>query len=202
MKRPKVHPDCKTNYKIRNWASYDRALVRRGDLTICLSPRAVTTWTAMPSGKSGGQRYDSDIAIEAALTVRLVFGLPWRQAEGLLNVMLTFKDLELRSPDHTTLSRRCRALDVVILVEPGRRITPCDLGGDRVAGVRAWRVGFREAGGWAQGSGLAQVPPGCGCQGEHLGRQTDRLRGLGRLCVNRRGSKIGFTGTKEHWGGR
>jgi hypothetical protein len=60
----------------------------------------------------------TDIAIEAALTVRLVFGLPWRQAEGLLNVMLTFKDLEVRSPDHTTLSRRCRALDVVILVEP------------------------------------------------------------------------------------
>ena len=44
MKKSKVHPDYKTKYKVRNWASYDRALVMRGDLTIWLSPRAVTTW--------------------------------------------------------------------------------------------------------------------------------------------------------------
>ena len=73
--------------QIRNCSSYDRALIRRGDLTIWLSPRVVTTWLAMPSGKSGGQRHDSEFAIEAALTVRLVFGLPWRQTEGLLNSM-------------------------------------------------------------------------------------------------------------------
>ena len=108
MKGSKVHLNYKTKYKIRNWASYDRALVRRGDLALWLSPRMVTTWLAMPSGKSGGQRHDSEFAIEAALTVRLVFGLPWRQTEGLLNAMLTLMGLELRSPDHTTLSRRSR----------------------------------------------------------------------------------------------
>ena len=66
--------------------------------------RPGTTWMAMPSAKSGGQRYISDIAIEAALTLRLVFGLPWRHTEGLLNSMLTLMELELRSPNHTTLS--------------------------------------------------------------------------------------------------
>ncbi|MFT7521706.1 MAG: hypothetical protein ACI9MC_003858, partial [Kiritimatiellia bacterium] len=34
MKRSKVHPAYKTKYKVRNWPAYDRALVRRGDLTL------------------------------------------------------------------------------------------------------------------------------------------------------------------------
>ncbi|NCG20913.1 MAG: hypothetical protein GWP91_18035 [Rhodobacterales bacterium] len=42
---------------------------------------------AMPSGKSDGQRCYSDVAIEIVLTLRLVFGLPRRQTEGLLNSM-------------------------------------------------------------------------------------------------------------------
>ncbi len=33
-KRSKVHPTYKTKYRVRNWPEYDRALVRRGDLTI------------------------------------------------------------------------------------------------------------------------------------------------------------------------
>ncbi|MFT7521915.1 MAG: hypothetical protein ACI9MC_004067, partial [Kiritimatiellia bacterium] len=33
-----VHPAYKTKYKVRNWPAYDRALVRRGDLTLWLSP--------------------------------------------------------------------------------------------------------------------------------------------------------------------
>jgi hypothetical protein len=40
-KKSKVNPNYKTRYKVRNWASYDKTLVRRGDLTIWLSPTAV-----------------------------------------------------------------------------------------------------------------------------------------------------------------
>ena len=116
--KSKVHPNYKSRYKVRNWASYDQALVRRGDLTLWLSPAAVEAWTALPSLKPGGQRYYSDVAIEAALTLRLVFGLPWRQTEGLLNSVLKLMKVELRSPDHTTLSRRSRGLDVVIPARP------------------------------------------------------------------------------------
>jgi IS5 family transposase len=116
--KSKVHPNYKTRYKVRNWASYDQALVRRGDVTIWLSPRATRAWTAVPSLKPGGQRLYSDVAIEAALTLRLVFGLAWRQTEGLLNSVLTLMELELRSPDHTTLSRRSRGLDIAIPQRP------------------------------------------------------------------------------------
>ena len=117
-KKSKVHPDYKTKYKVRNWASYDQALVQRGDLTIWLSPTALEAWTALPSMKPGGQRTYSDVAIEAALMLRLVFGLPWRQTEGLLNSVLKLMNLSICSPDHTTLSRRSRGLDVAIPKRP------------------------------------------------------------------------------------
>ena len=117
-KKSKVHPSYKTRYKIRNWASYDQALVRRGDLTLWLSPTAVKAWTALPSLKPGGQRHYSDVAIEAALMLRLVFGLPWRQTEGLLNSVLTLMKLRICSPDHTTLSRRSRGLGAAIPLRP------------------------------------------------------------------------------------
>jgi hypothetical protein len=42
--KSRVHPNYKTKYRVKNWASYDRALVRRGDVTVWLSPEAIATW--------------------------------------------------------------------------------------------------------------------------------------------------------------
>ena len=55
-KKSKVHPKYKTKYRVRNWAEYDRALVRRGDLTIWLSDEALQAWTPKNSGRRGAQR--------------------------------------------------------------------------------------------------------------------------------------------------
>ncbi|MCP3913899.1 MAG: IS5 family transposase, partial [Actinomycetia bacterium] len=68
----------------------------------------------------GGQRRYSEAAIEAALAVRLVFGLPWRQTEGLLGSVLSLMGLELQVPDHTTLSRRTAGLDVGLELRTAR----------------------------------------------------------------------------------
>ena len=65
-----------------------------------------------PSGQPGGQKRFSDLAIKTALTLRLVFRLPLRQAEGFLRSVLSLMDVDLEAPDHTTLSRRSRHLDV------------------------------------------------------------------------------------------
>jgi hypothetical protein len=78
----RVHPKYKTKYRVSNWAQYDRALVLRGDITLWISTDATKTWKPEPSGRRGGQRKFSDHAIEAALTLRLVFNLPLRQTEG------------------------------------------------------------------------------------------------------------------------
>ncbi len=107
-----VHPNYKTKYHVQNWASYDRALVCRGDVTVWLSPEAIVSWEPAGMGKRGGQLKYSDLAIETALTLRLLFNLPLRQAEGFLTSLFSMMGIDLPAPDHTTLSRRSRHLDV------------------------------------------------------------------------------------------
>ena len=110
----RVHPKYKTKYRVTNWANYDRALVQRGDITLWISEDAIKSWTPNPSGKRGAPRKYSDQAIETALTLRLVYGLPLRQAEGFLRSLLNTMGLDLGAPDHTTLSRRSRQLNIAL----------------------------------------------------------------------------------------
>ncbi len=65
-------------------------------------------WLAPRRTTRGGQPHYSDLAIETALTLGLVFGLRQRQVEGLLGSVLPLMGLALAVPDHTTLSRRAR----------------------------------------------------------------------------------------------
>ena len=108
----RVHPTYKTKYRVANWASYDRALVGRGDVTLWVSPEAIATWAPVGVGTRGGQQQYSDVAIETVLTLRLLFHLPLRQAEGFVHSLFGMMGLALSAPDHTTLSRRGQRLDV------------------------------------------------------------------------------------------
>ena len=116
--KSRVHPKYKTKYHIRNWASYERALVHRGDVTVWLSPAAIAAWEPDGGGRRGGQRKYSDVAIETVLTLRLIFHLPLRQAEDFLTSLFRLMGLDLPSPDHTTLSRRGQHLDVTLRHPP------------------------------------------------------------------------------------
>ena len=62
------------------------------------------------SGHRGGQRRYSDLAIETALTLRLLYHLPLRRAEGFLHALFGMMRLDLSVPDSTTLSRRSQHL--------------------------------------------------------------------------------------------
>ena len=108
--KSKVHPTYKTKYRVANWPAYNRALVRRGAVTVWLSSEAVAAWTPRRSGRRGGQRRYSDLAIETALTLRLLYHLPLRQAEGFLHALFGMMRLDLSAPDFTTLSRRSQHL--------------------------------------------------------------------------------------------
>jgi IS5 family transposase len=117
----RVYPPYKTKYRGANWASYDRALVGRGDVTLWVSPEAIPSWEPAGVGSRGGQRKYSDVAIETALTLRLLFHLPLRQAEGFLQSLFGMMGLELSAPDHTTLSRRGQQLDLRLDRVPTRK---------------------------------------------------------------------------------
>ena len=95
----------RARYRVRDWASYDRALARRGDMTVWVSPEAMAGWVA-----PAGRRTFSDAAIAAALRVRAAYRLALRQAEGLVRSIFVLLGLALPVPDHTTLSRRGRSM--------------------------------------------------------------------------------------------
>ena len=116
--KSRVHPKYKTKYHVGNWPAYDRALVQRGDITVWLVPDAIAAWEAVGVGKRGGQRQYSDLAIETALTLRLIFHLPLRQTEGFLTSIFGMLGLALSAPDHTTLSRRGQHLDLTLRRAP------------------------------------------------------------------------------------
>ena len=120
MKYPKrnQYKHAKSRYRVRNWAEYEAGLQTRGDLTIWLSGAALDAWKAPPSGKPGGQRTYADIAIEAALTIRMVFQLPLRQTEGFLRCLAELLEVDLPVPDHTTLSRRLKKLSDIRFRRP------------------------------------------------------------------------------------
>jgi hypothetical protein len=86
--KSRVHPKYKTKYRVGNWRAYERALVRHGDVTLWLSADATDAWRPSPPRRPGGQPRFSDVAIETALTLRLIFRLPLRQTEGFLRSIL------------------------------------------------------------------------------------------------------------------
>ena len=79
-------------------------------VTVWVSSDAIAAWTPGRSGRRGGQRRYSDLAIETALTLRLLYHLPLRQAEGFLHALFGMMRLNLSAPDYTTLSRRSQHL--------------------------------------------------------------------------------------------
>ena len=118
--KSRVHPKYKTQYRVRNWASYERAPIGRGNITIWLSRAAIAAWKPEGPRTRGAPPTYSDLAIETALTLRLLFHLPLRQAEGFLTALFHLMGLDLRSPDHTTLSRRGQQLNLTLRRVPRR----------------------------------------------------------------------------------
>ena len=111
-KSSRVNRKYRTKYRLRNWREYERGLKNRGDVTLWLSEEAIEAWTPPSSGRRGGQRRYSNLAILTALTLRAVYHLPLRQAEGFVSSLLRLMELDLETPDHTTLSRRNQDVEV------------------------------------------------------------------------------------------
>ena len=97
-------------YHVRNWAEYNDGLRRRGDLTVWFDEEAIANWKADKTGKPGGQRLYSDMAIETSLVVRMVYKLAYRQTEGFLHSIASLLGLGIEIPDYSTLCRRSRLL--------------------------------------------------------------------------------------------
>lgn len=129
-----------TTYKTKNWPDYNRALKQRGSLSIWFD--AEMAWEAKPSGKRGRQQAYSDAAIQACLTIRVLFGLPLRQTTGFVESLLELVGLDWAVPDFSTLCRRQKTLHVAIPYRgsPGPLHLLIDSTGIKAEGEGEWNA--------------------------------------------------------------
>jgi len=82
----RTHPQSdipKPRYRVTNWSEYNRALVERGSVTLWLFDDVVEGWRRGVARGGKGCVY-SDLAIRCGLSLRAVFNLTLRQAQGFL----------------------------------------------------------------------------------------------------------------------
>jgi hypothetical protein len=133
---------AKRRYRIRNWHDYNKALVRRGSLTLWVEQGTVGRWqdTSAPARRGRRRRY-SDLAITCALTLREVYRLPLRATQGLVRSVLRLLGADLPTPHYTTLSRRAAALEVRLArLSPGPLHLAVDSTGVKLYGEGEWQA--------------------------------------------------------------
>jgi len=88
LNQDRLHHIPRQQHRVTNWPAYDASLRQRGSLTVWFTDEAIAAWAAEPRTTRGGQPWYSPLAILAALTIRAVFRLAYRQAEGLLGSII------------------------------------------------------------------------------------------------------------------
>ena len=101
-------------YRVKNWSSYNRALIARGSLTVWIDDDFWGQWYDHRPSQRGAQFVYSDSTMEWMLTMRVLFGWPLRQTQGFIQSLLALMGLALAVPDYSTLSRRQGHLAVVL----------------------------------------------------------------------------------------
>lgn len=133
----------KRQYRLRNWADYNKALVQRGSLTVWVSEDVLQAWhNQARTGRRGKPVIYADVAILCMATLGEVYRLPLRATAGLTRSLLRLLGAELTVPCYTTLSRRRCALQVEL---PCRRKgeplhVVVDSTGVKVYGEGEWKV--------------------------------------------------------------
>jgi len=132
----------KTPYRIRNWPAYNAALIGRGSLTVWVDEAAIGSWRYTGPTQRGAQYHYTDAAISCVLTLRAVYHLALRAAEGLARSVFELLEVALPVPSYSTLSRRAAALSLALGALP--RSTPLhlviDSSGFKVYGEGEWKV--------------------------------------------------------------
>jgi hypothetical protein len=130
-------------YRVRNWSEYSAGLKQRGSLTIWLSEEALKQWlVSTPTGRRGASQTYSDTAIATVATLKSLFRLAGRQAQGFVESVFQLMSIRLPVPDHSTVSRRLGALSVALPVQPARgaRHIVVDSTGIKVYGEGEWKA--------------------------------------------------------------
>jgi Transposase DDE domain len=132
----------KTQYRTRNWKDYNTALIQRGRVTLWINHEVAKAWKAQSDGLPHKQKVYSDLAIQTVLTLKVLFKLPLRAAQGLAMDLIEIMKLDLPCPNYSTLSRRAKTLkiDLGVRKTEGPIHLLVDSTGVKVAGEGEWKT--------------------------------------------------------------
>jgi transposase len=149
----------KTPYRIRNWPAYNAALIGRGSLTLWVDEDAIRSWRYTGPTQRGAQYHYTDTALSCVLTLRAVYHLALRAAEGLTQSVFALRAVSLPVPSYRTLSRRAAALSVALGALPRSAPLPLviDASGFKVYGEGEWKVRQH---GWSKRRTWRKLPLG------------------------------------------
>lgn len=140
-KQKKTQSRPKPLYRVKNWSDYDKALVQRGSLTFWLTDDFEKKWRHTGEKQRGSQFDYSDQAIRVMLTVKEIFHLTNRQTEGWMRSLFALMKVNLPVPDHSTLSKRGKNLQVNLPKKSSQRLNiVMDSTGLKIYGEGEWKV--------------------------------------------------------------
>jgi len=132
----------KQRYKVRNWHDYNKGLIRRGSLTLWFDEKSVKEWHKAKQNGRGRPKVYADMAILCMLTVKMVFRLPLRATQGLVESIINLLHLSIIAADYSTVCRRQRRLKVPLqksdMSKPLHAVF--DATGLKVFGEGEWKV--------------------------------------------------------------
>jgi hypothetical protein len=113
----------KVAYRVKNWKSYNNALIHRGSLSVWIEEEAIGKWLSTAREARRGRPFTySDVAIETGLALRTLWKIPLRMAQGLLARIFKPLNVDLPTPNYTTLCRRAGELEVNLKVTPSQEV--------------------------------------------------------------------------------
>ena len=140
-KQKRTQSRRKELYRVKNWSEYEKALVQRGSITFWLSDDIEQTWLYVGEKQRGSQFDYSDKAIEIMLTLKEVFHLTNRGAEGFVRSLFQMMNIDLPVPDHSTLSKRGKTLKVKLPKKTSSSLNlVLDSTGLKIYGEGEWKV--------------------------------------------------------------
>ena len=151
-------------YRVKNWSKYDKALVQRGAITFWMSDDFEKIWLHTGKKQRGSQFDYSDQAILVMLTIKEVFHLTHRGVEGFVRSLFRMMKINLPVPDHSTLSKRGKALQVKLPKKASHSLNiVMDSTGLKIYGEGEWKVRMhgvsKSSCMWAQTQKMAKSKP-------------------------------------------
>lgn len=104
--------ETKGIYRVRNWSAYNAGLIARGSLTMWIDERVLRGGSEAGHVRRGRPQVYPDALIQALLTLKQVYHLTLRAAQGFVQSLRELAFAELPVPNYTTLSRRAQELQV------------------------------------------------------------------------------------------